>query len=202
MIFHLSNINNSLNWDLVRTGQQQQATDLGKLRCNGNTSRTNLWTFGLVILYFILGTFISAHGCWRSYGKPLSQNEERDKFIKGSEENNYEASTPSLESGSENQGFPNSDKTERSIRFIDALMEVVYQICAGATVLTDIVFWCILVPFIMEDNFKLTPVSLFGFDPYSLLWTLYAASAREELAVFQGFSKCIWQVVLSLVSSR
>lgn len=113
------------------------------------------WTFVLVILYFILGTIISARGCWLGYGKPMSPNEERDRFIKRSEEN-HEASTTSIERGSEKQSFHSGDTYEQSIRFMDAFMEVVYQICAGAAVLTDIVFWCILVPFTMKGNFKVT----------------------------------------------
>ncbi|XP_076945160.1 uncharacterized protein LOC143616106 isoform X2 [Bidens hawaiensis] len=36
------------------------------------------------------------------------------------------------------------------------LMQNIYQTCAGAVLLTDIVFWCLLLPFQTGDNFKLT----------------------------------------------
>jgi len=34
------------------------------------------------------------------------------------------------------------------------------QTCAGAVMLTDIVFWCILVPFLLGDQFSITLVSV------------------------------------------
>ncbi|KAK9055883.1 hypothetical protein SSX86_026970 [Deinandra increscens subsp. villosa] len=36
------------------------------------------------------------------------------------------------------------------------LMQNIYHTCAGAVVLTDIVFWCLLLPFQTGDDFKLT----------------------------------------------
>ncbi|KAG9136418.1 hypothetical protein Leryth_022401 [Lithospermum erythrorhizon] len=102
------------------------------------------WTFALVILYLLLATIVSARGCWSYNGKPIAQNEERYNLVTKSEDTTDEASATSVES------------VKEAIGNLEASMEVVYQICAGAVILTDIVFWCILVPFTMKGDFKLT----------------------------------------------
>nr|GEU45026.1 hypothetical protein CTI12_AA038770 [Tanacetum cinerariifolium] len=103
------------------------------------------WTFLLVTIYFALGTIISAHGCWmhsKEHGPP---NQERDKFLK-------KDSSPKVNEASQH----NHTQVNQEAGFWGNLMQNLYQTCAGAVVLTDIVFWCLLLPFQTGDNFKLT----------------------------------------------
>ncbi|XP_068303609.1 uncharacterized protein [Pyrus communis] len=93
------------------------------------------WTFALVILYFGLGTIISAHGCW------VGRSSYRDDQIKGKVK-------------------PKSNQARNAIQqragFFGNLMLIMYQTCAGAVMLTDIVFWCLILPFLTSMEFQLT----------------------------------------------
>lgn len=90
------------------------------------------WTFALVGIYFAVGTVISARGCWLYSTNPRG---EREKFLKTAAEQN---------------------SSEQPLGFWENLMLIIYQITAGAVMLTDIVFWCLLLPFMTGENFKLT----------------------------------------------
>ncbi|TKY52421.1 hypothetical protein E2542_SST23943 [Spatholobus suberectus] len=118
------------------------------------------WTFTLVMIYFALGTIISAHGCWQYLNKPPFGNGEMAEFLRRDLE----------ESKSTNSIVYKEKETKGSIRlqnqyveeefkqrvgFWGYLMQITYQTSAGAVILTDIVFWCIIVPFLSIAHFKL-----------------------------------------------
>ncbi|CAK9152847.1 unnamed protein product [Ilex paraguariensis] len=113
------------------------------------------WTFTLVIFYFALATVISARGCWMYMKNPSFQSGEGDKFLKkDSEESKHESKT--TYKGINLQGHHSQVQNEQLAGFWGYLMQNVYQTCAGASTLTDIVFWCLLLPFMSGENFQLT----------------------------------------------
>ncbi|XP_039056462.1 uncharacterized protein LOC120199466 [Hibiscus syriacus] len=98
------------------------------------------WTFALVMIYFALGTVFSAYGCWVCLNTPLPENGDRDVFLRGDVEENV---------------TENSDCWGKRMSFSKVLMQTIYQTCAGAVILTDIVFWCVLVPFLSKSSLGL-----------------------------------------------
>ncbi|KAH9625817.1 hypothetical protein KSS87_020471 [Heliosperma pusillum] len=99
------------------------------------------WTFVLVMLYFAIGSVISAYGCWlycSKNGRSLNVEEiEADGDIEESR---------SRKAGSNYYQEQKHDQTLQRAGFWGYLMQIVYQTCAGAVILTDVVFWGIIVP--------------------------------------------------------
>ncbi|XP_026434988.1 uncharacterized protein LOC113332686 [Papaver somniferum] len=125
------------------------------------STSTLRWTFALVILYFVLGTIFSAQGCWVYLKTSKVENEEGSEFLKreGDEnESNVKASS-GLNKGVNKLMKIHHDCIggKQNAGFGGYLMLTVYQTSAGAVLLTDIVFWCILVPFLTADTFRVTP---------------------------------------------
>ncbi|KAF6172225.1 hypothetical protein GIB67_024847, partial [Kingdonia uniflora] len=50
----------------------------------------------------------------------------------------------------------NEEEIEKRAGFWGYMMQTLYQTCAGAVFLTDIVFWCIIVPFIKIKRLQLS----------------------------------------------
>lgn len=88
------------------------------------------WTFTLVDIYFVIGTIISAHGCWMQLKRGSLVDEEANRFLRREvQENNHV-----------------QEVNEKRPGFWGYAMQIVYQTSAGAAILTDIVFWGLLVP--------------------------------------------------------
>lgn len=112
------------------------------------------WTFLLVMVYFLLGTITSARGCWMHYKECSFPNQERYNFLK---QDSSPLKVPMVEDNVAKLQAPyNQTQFNQEAGFWGNLMQNVYQTCAGAVVLTDIVFWCLLLPFQTGDDFKLT----------------------------------------------
>ncbi|KAJ8748684.1 hypothetical protein K2173_008129 [Erythroxylum novogranatense] len=106
------------------------------------------WTFTLVMVYFALATVISTYGCWLSTSKVSYEN----GTMNGDREEGGTL-TSIIYRAKEIRGVikMQSRHAEEAVRhragFWGYLMQTVYQTSAGAVILTDLVFWCIIVPF-------------------------------------------------------
>ncbi|THG12308.1 hypothetical protein TEA_001495 [Camellia sinensis var. sinensis] len=99
-----------------------------------------------------LAIVISARGCWMysKKKKSLPEDRESDEFLKKNSEAKETKGTIKF------QSRHSQEEIECKTGFLEHLVQAIYQTCAGAVMLTDIVFWCLLVPFLLGDKFQLT----------------------------------------------
>ncbi|PIA37982.1 hypothetical protein AQUCO_02900083v1 [Aquilegia coerulea] len=110
------------------------------------------WTFSLTIFYFVLAAIISTCGMFgKSHGGATKVEMEDVIKVQWYHE----------------QG----DVIAKSAGFCGCILQIVYQTCAGGVILTDIVFWIIIVPFlsIQHFNLKLLMVCMHTFNVLFLL---------------------------------
>ncbi|KMT10607.1 hypothetical protein BVRB_5g117270 [Beta vulgaris subsp. vulgaris] len=114
------------------------------------------WTFTLVTIYFGLGSVLSMYGCY-DYHQKISGDRVHSEGI-DAERGGYLASI--------NGGTPNAIKSNLSThQFLDHpravagfwgyVFQIIFQMNAGAVMLTDCVFWFIIVPFLATKNYDL-----------------------------------------------
>ncbi|CAK9182762.1 unnamed protein product [Ilex paraguariensis] len=115
------------------------------------------WTFALVTFYFGLGLLLSIYGCSTSCKEVGS--DRVDLVSSDAEQGTYMA--PAL-GGYENQhDIPvslNSHSEPHVRKAADPwgyAFQIIFQMCAGAVILTDCVFWFVIYPFLTDDDYKL-----------------------------------------------
>ncbi|KZV52151.1 hypothetical protein F511_07106 [Dorcoceras hygrometricum] len=111
------------------------------------------WTFTLITIYFGLGSLLSIHGCYR-YRNEIHRGDRFD-----TEHGSYRTSTNGHNSNVLNvaKGMEhNEEHVHRRIAgFWGYLFQIIFQMNAGAVILTDIVFWFIIVPFLTIKDYNL-----------------------------------------------
>ncbi|KAI3452710.1 hypothetical protein Pfo_009374 [Paulownia fortunei] len=115
------------------------------------------WTFTLVTIYFGLGSSLSIHGCLRHCHKVDS---ERDHFVgTDAERGSYVAPTlgENADTHSINRSLNHYDDPNcRTASVWEYALQIIFQMCAGAVVLTDSVFWLIIYPFLTDKDYRLS----------------------------------------------
>ncbi|KAF8005942.1 hypothetical protein BT93_K0275 [Corymbia citriodora subsp. variegata] len=129
------------------------------------------WTSTLVTIYFGLGSLLSAYGCYRHSNK-LS---EFDNAGIDPEKANFAAPRLRASSGmasTSKSSAPPSEAVREAAGFFGYSFQIIFQMNAGAVMLTDSIFWFIIVPFLAVNNYKLRfPFPLFRIA-YFFLWTI------------------------------
>ncbi|KAJ1393355.1 hypothetical protein SESBI_35075 [Sesbania bispinosa] len=121
------------------------------------------WTFTLVTIYFAVGTIESAYGCWQFFNKPTVANGACAEFLKSDVEETLSTDLITYrEKGTKGsiklQSRYAEEQFQQRAGFWGYLMQTIYQTCAGAAILTDIVFWCVIVPFLSISHLRLDPL--------------------------------------------
>uniref|UniRef100_F6HHW2 Uncharacterized protein n=1 Tax=Vitis vinifera TaxID=29760 RepID=F6HHW2_VITVI len=115
------------------------------------------WTFALVTIYFALGTSCSICG-YRLY-RNKAGIDRVDYEGWDAEQGSYIAPTlrenANTSNMSKNFGTYEQSHVRKTARMWIYAFQIIFQMCAGAVMLTDLVFWLILVPFLTGNSFKL-----------------------------------------------
>lgn len=115
------------------------------------------WTFTSITIYFGLGSLLSVKGCYQYHKKAggdrvdnVEVDAEQGTCVATPHGQNSKMSNPSKTSG------PNEDCHVREpAGFWGYVFQIIFQMNAGAVMLTDCVFWLIIVPFLMTKDYNL-----------------------------------------------
>lgn len=108
------------------------------------------WTFLLVTLYFGLGLVFSIYGCHQYAYKTNGDRSDADhgSYI----------IAPTGESGYDNsiKSFSKTHDGREIAGFWGYLFQIMFQTNAGAVMITDLVFWFILYPFLAHNQYDMS----------------------------------------------
>ncbi|KAK8654415.1 hypothetical protein V6N13_128383 [Hibiscus sabdariffa] len=107
-----------------------------------------------------LGTGISAYGCWVCLSTPLPENAASAEFLKVEMgecriANSATCHVKNVWGKIKLQSHYAQEEFQRRAGFWGYLMQTIYQTCAGAVILTDLVFWLVIVPFLSNSHLGL-----------------------------------------------
>ncbi|KAJ6897703.1 hypothetical protein NC652_024496 [Populus alba x Populus x berolinensis] len=121
------------------------------------------WTFALVTIYFAMGSSVSIYGC--CYYRCVLGGDQVNHETLDAERGTYIAPTPgeeivnisTLDKSLDTSHEPRTRQIASSWGYV---FQIAFQMCAGAVVLTDCVFWFIIYPFLSAEDFSLDFVSI------------------------------------------
>ncbi|KAK1302415.1 hypothetical protein QJS10_CPB12g00159 [Acorus calamus] len=120
------------------------------------------WTFLLVTIYFGLGSCLSIYGCYQLLDK--DGDYAVDHVRVDAEQGTYVAPTADGNVNSVRNFISPGFREERYVHqlagFWVYVFQVIYQTNAGAVVLTDCVFWLVIVPFLALEDYKLSVINI------------------------------------------
>ncbi|XP_071731687.1 uncharacterized protein [Rutidosis leptorrhynchoides] len=105
------------------------------------------WTFTLITIYFGIGSLLSIYGCKQYHNKVGGdRSEEFDEEL---------ADISNVPNGAKIAGQNNQIYARKVAGFWGYVFQILFQMQAGAVVLTDCVFWFIIVPFLAINDYNL-----------------------------------------------
>ncbi|CAL5203318.1 unnamed protein product [Lathyrus oleraceus] len=116
------------------------------------------WTFASITFYFGLGSILSIHGCYRHRKKASGDNKVDNVDVDGEQGmyNVHILPQSSYASDQEkNLGVPEEVFVRQHAGTWGYVFQIIFQINAGAALLTDCVFWFVFVPFLTIKDYNL-----------------------------------------------
>ncbi|KAJ7945852.1 putative Transmembrane protein [Quillaja saponaria] len=115
------------------------------------------WTFTLITIYFGLGSLLSMYGCYQHHKK--TAGDKVGNVDGDAEQGTYEAPAAGSNSNISNNGKSLSLHGQHPVRqpagILGYIFQIIFQMNAGAVMLTDCVFWFIIVPFLTIKDYNL-----------------------------------------------
>ncbi|KAL2961352.1 hypothetical protein AAZX31_17G085800 [Glycine max] len=119
------------------------------------------WTFAAVTIYFGLGSLLSMHGCYQHLKK--ASGGKVGNVDGYAEQGIYDAPTPPQNSNPSNHekglGAPQEHLVRQTAGTWGYIFQILFQMIGGAVMLTDCVFWFIIVPFLTIKDYNINLVS-------------------------------------------
>ncbi|KAK7265676.1 hypothetical protein RJT34_33299 [Clitoria ternatea] len=132
------------------------------------------WTFTSITIYFGLGSLLSMHGCYQHHKK--ASGDKVENVDGDAEQGTYDApptlpQSPNPSTNEKGLGAPQEHLIRQPAGTWGYIFQILFQMNAGAVMLTDCVFWFIIVPFltIKDHNINLLVISMHTINAVFLL---------------------------------
>lgn len=116
------------------------------------------WTFASITFYFGLGSILSMHGCYQHHKKSSGDNKV-DNVDGDTEQGTFDVHILPQSSNASDQEKNLGASEEVIVRQHAGtwgyIFQIIFQINAGAALLTDCVFWFVFVPFLTIKDYNL-----------------------------------------------
>jgi len=136
------------------------------------------WTFLLVTLYFGLGSLLSIYGCYQYAYKTSGDGS-------GADRGSY-IIAPTVESACDHViKSPCYSKThggKEIAGFWGYLFQIMFQTNAGAVLITDLVFWLILYPFLAHNEYDMNFI-LIGTHSINVVFLVGDAALNKLVSI-------------------
>ncbi|KAJ1282396.1 hypothetical protein BS78_03G048700 [Paspalum vaginatum] len=114
------------------------------------------WTFLLVTLYFGLGSLLSIYGC---YQYAYKTGGDRYDLVQSDADHGTYITVPAAESASDPtikvSYYTKTNNGREVAGFWGYMFQIMFQTNAGAVMITDLVFWFILYPFLAHNEYHM-----------------------------------------------
>ncbi|KAI4303848.1 hypothetical protein MLD38_039437 [Melastoma candidum] len=112
------------------------------------------WTFVLITAYFGLGSLLSFYGCYKDHHR--ATGEKIDSVDVDTDKGTYPVPNGTLTSSTTAKESIGNIRTRKTANAWGYVFQILFQMNAGAVVLTDCVFWFIIVPFLAINKYNLS----------------------------------------------
>lgn len=133
-----------------------------KVRFNDAVWMFNRWTFILVTIYFGFGSLLSIYGCYQNNKMCMASN---GHYVGIDAEQGLSVPLTYRETAYRGRVEKNSNHQEKNgdvpmIGILCYAFQVIFQVSAGAVMLTDCVYWFVIFPFLTIKDYDMNSLTI------------------------------------------